>query len=143
MRTRLGQEWDTFALHLLPHLRRIIQANDAMRIIDEQIKMFQEISGQHSAHPTIRQCRLTKFLNDGQHFFGLVKGSFHCIQFCQRSTRIDPHADHRSRAFRLQLQDGSQGRIHLVTCAPVSNRKSYGPAWLMVLPFTCSRSTLN
>src|SRR3984885_15349591 len=33
-----GPERDMPALHLLSHLRRIIEANDAMRIIDEQIK---------------------------------------------------------------------------------------------------------
>src|SRR5215475_7053256 len=56
-------QWDAPALHLLLHLLRIIQADDTIRIVDEEVETFQEILAENPPDARIRYLYLAQRMN--------------------------------------------------------------------------------
>jgi hypothetical protein len=109
---RLSRQRNMLSFHLGPHLHGIIEAQDFMRIIDEQIEMLKEVSRENSTNFPVCQLCLSKVLDDRQYIFDLVGTGFHRIELRKGSAGEDPHPGHPGHFPCPELEFGGQGRIH-------------------------------
>jgi hypothetical protein len=63
---RLNRQSYTMSFHPGPHLHGIIEAEDLGRIVDEEVKVFREVSREHSANPVVGGLQCAQGLNDRQ-----------------------------------------------------------------------------
>src|ERR1700677_950486 len=77
---RLSRQRNMVSFPLGPHLHGIIEAQDFMRIIDEQIEMLKEVSPENSTNFPVCQLCLSKVLDHRQYIFNLVGPGFHRIE---------------------------------------------------------------
>ena len=95
--------------------------------------MLKEVSGEDPANAAVRQLCLSKVLNDRQHVFDDVGTGINGVELSKGSAGVDADPGDPGGPLCLEVEFGGQGRMTVVTWAPVPTRKSYGPAWLMAL----------
>src|SRR3984885_11660276 len=97
--------------HLLLHALRIIEANDAVRVIDEQVELLQKILAKNAANPAVGNLYLAKVVDQKQRVFYFVSAGLERVQPCVGGARREPCAGYSSLAQHLQTQLGGELRI--------------------------------
>src|SRR5262249_10188099 len=104
-------QWDAPALHLLLHLLRIIQADDTIRIVDEEVETFQEILAENPPDARIRYLYLAQRMNQKKRVLQNMIARLQPFRLSERSASGKAGARHFRRALQTQPQFRGQPRV--------------------------------
>ena len=84
---------------------------DLMRVVDEQIEMLKDVSGEDPANVAVRQLCLSKVLNDRQHVFDDVGTGINGVELSKGSAGVGADPGDPGGPLCLEVEFGGQGRI--------------------------------
>lgn len=104
LRVRWPHQRNTLAVHPRLHLLRLIQAKNAVRVINQQIKVLEKVVAKDASHLAIEPSYLLQILHQGQSILDRMRTRLQEIKLCIARRYRDSKPGHSSRAHDLQAR---------------------------------------